>query len=165
MPKLSVTIQGRTFEVDLQPGHQGDGHFVAIIDGEPVDVMLPERDDPTHPLEWMIVDNHPYEMVIDANLRWVRVYSGIYQVDIRDLEAQYSRPRGGDGRIKAPIPGLIARVLVEPGQAVEAGEPVVVLEAMKMENEIVAPIGGVVSAVQAQPGATVLRNQLLVEIR
>ena len=74
-------------------------------------------------------------------------------------------PASGDGRVKAPIPGLISRVLVEPGATVSAGQPLVVLEAMKMENEIRAPFDGVVSALSVSVGQTVLGNQVLAEVK
>ena len=65
---------------------------------------------------------------------------------------------------KAPIPGLIARVLVEKGQQVSADDALIVLEAMKMENEIRAPRSGVVTSIQVKPGDSVVRNTVLVEV-
>ena len=65
---------------------------------------------------------------------------------------------------KAPIPGLIARVLVAPGQTVEVGEPLLVLEAMKMENEIRAARAGVVQEIAVSEGETVVLGDLLVEV-
>ncbi len=66
--------------------------------------------------------------------------------------------------VRAPMPGLVLRVLAAPGEAVAAGQGVVVLEAMKMENELKAPTAGVVAAVHAAPGAAVAKGDLLVEI-
>ncbi len=70
----------------------------------------------------------------------------------------------GAGAVLAIMPGKIIRVMVEVGQAVEEGEAVCVLEAMKMENELHAGRGGVVKAVHVQPGADVEKGQVLVEI-
>ena len=75
-----------------------------------------------------------------------------------------ARPVSGDGRVKAPIPGLIAQVLVTPGQVVEAGQTLLVLEAMKMENEIRSPRTGTVRQIKIQPGQTVTLAELLIEI-
>jgi pyruvate carboxylase subunit B len=61
------------------------------------------------------------------------------------------------------MPGLVVRVSVEPGQAVESGAGVLVLEAMKMENELRATSAGIVRAVRVQPGQAVERGQVLVE--
>ena len=70
---------------------------------------------------------------------------------------------GGES-VNAPMPGNILKVNVSVGQSVKAGEVLVVLEAMKMENEIMAPCDGVVSAVPAAKGATVNTGDLLVAI-
>jgi len=69
----------------------------------------------------------------------------------------------GDG-VKAPLAGSVARVLVDEGQEIEAGEVLIVLEAMKMETEITAPVGGIVSAVLVAPGDAVSGGQVLVEL-
>ena len=66
--------------------------------------------------------------------------------------------------MKAPIPGLITRVLVRPGEQVEAGQILLVLEAMKMENEIRAPMMGTVSTVLVVPQQSVARGDMLVEV-
>ena len=85
-------------------------------------------------------------------------------MEIQDLNQRVARPRSGDGRVKAPIPGLISRVLVAPGESVTAGQPLIILEAMKMENEIRAPFDGVVQAIGVTVGQTVLRNTVLAEV-
>ncbi len=67
-------------------------------------------------------------------------------------------------RLKAPMPGRVVRVLVSVGQVVERGTAVVIVEAMKMENEITAPASGTVLHVHASEGAAVDSGQLLVEL-
>jgi biotin carboxyl carrier protein len=67
--------------------------------------------------------------------------------------------------VHAPMPGLVVEVLVQPGAAVEAGQPVVIVEAMKMQNELVAPLKGRVARVSVAPGAAVDTGQLLVAIQ
>lgn len=64
--------------------------------------------------------------------------------------------------IKAPMPGLVLRVLVEPGQEVKKGDSLLVLEAMKMENMIKSPTDAVVSAVKVNLGQAVEKNQVLI---
>src|SRR5690606_12508798 len=66
--------------------------------------------------------------------------------------------------VRAPMPGLVLQVLVAPGDAVEEGQGLVVLEAMKMENELRAAAAGAVAAVHVAPGAAVGKNELLMEI-
>lgn len=70
----------------------------------------------------------------------------------------------GPAPVVAPMPGLIVRVAVAPGDEVAAGQGVVVMEAMKMENELKAAAAGRVRAVHAVPGTAVERGQVLVEL-
>jgi biotin carboxyl carrier protein len=72
--------------------------------------------------------------------------------------------QGGLAQVKAPMPGKVVRVLVEAGQAVEAGQGVVVVEAMKMQNELKSPKSGTVAELRAEPGATVNAGDVLVVI-
>lgn len=67
--------------------------------------------------------------------------------------------------IKAPMPGKIIDVLVREGANVLRGEPLVILEAMKMQNEIMSPVGGTVVKVSAKPNTNVMKDDLLVEIK
>jgi biotin carboxyl carrier protein len=71
---------------------------------------------------------------------------------------------GGRAQINAPMPGKVVRVLVEAGQAVEAGAGLVVVEAMKMQNELKSPKAGTVAEVRVEPGATVNAGDVLVVI-
>ena len=65
--------------------------------------------------------------------------------------------------LRAPMPGLVREVRVAPGDAVEAGQRLLVLEAMKMENELKAPHAGTVARVHARPGDAVSKGAILVE--
>jgi pyruvate carboxylase subunit B len=71
---------------------------------------------------------------------------------------------GGDGAIQAPMQGMVVKVKVAPGDRVRLGEVVVVLEAMKMQNDIVATVGGTVREVFAREGAIVAPNEVLMTI-
>jgi len=82
---------------------------------------------------------------------------------IRDLSAA-SAASGGPAPLVAPMPGLIVRVAVEAGDEVRAGQPLVVMEAMKMENELRSPAAGRVRTVPARVGAAVEKGALLVEL-
>ncbi|GAB4493593.1 MAG: hypothetical protein OHK0019_17880 [Saprospiraceae bacterium] len=66
--------------------------------------------------------------------------------------------------VKAPMPGLVLKIMAEPGQAVQKGDPLLILEAMKMENVIKAAGEGRVKSVKIQQGAAVEKGQLLLEI-
>src|ERR1044072_1239154 len=82
---------------------------------------------------------------------------------LRDLAAAAAGP-AGPAPIVAPMPGLIVRVNVSPGDTVEAGQGVVVMEAMKMENELRATGAGRVRSVSVGPGTVVERGAVLVEL-
>jgi len=82
---------------------------------------------------------------------------------IRELAAA-SRSAQGPAPLVAPMPGLIVRVSVVPGDAVQAGQGLVVMEAMKMENELRAPSAGTVTAVRVTPGNAVEKGAILVEL-
>jgi pyruvate carboxylase subunit B len=71
---------------------------------------------------------------------------------------------GGDGAIQAPMQGMVVKVKVKPGDRVRLGDVVVVLEAMKMQNDIVATVGGTVREVFAKEGSIVAPNEVLMTI-
>jgi biotin carboxyl carrier protein len=96
----------------------------------------------------------------------VRVGGRSYQVRLSDpkrLRAAGAAAGHGEGRaqVLAPMPGKVVRVLVEEGQEVEAGAGLVVVEAMKMQNELKSPKAGTVTELHAQPGATVNAGDVL----
>jgi pyruvate carboxylase subunit B len=82
---------------------------------------------------------------------------------IRDLSGKSAAP-SGPAPLKAPMPGLIVRVHVRVGDTVQPGQALVVMEAMKMENELRATAGGKVKAVVAGPGTAVEKGALLIEL-
>ena len=83
------------------------------------------------------------------------------------LEVVKSSPKPAvtiTGSILAPIPGLVLRFLVEVGDSVNAGDPVLILEAMKMESEITSTATGVVKKIHVKEGASVQEGEALLEI-
>lgn len=82
---------------------------------------------------------------------------------IRELSDQSTGPTGPKP-LTAPMPGLIVRVNVQPGDSVQAGQGLVVMEAMKMENELRATAPGKVRSIAVAPGAVVEKGALLIEL-
>jgi acetyl/propionyl-CoA carboxylase alpha subunit len=83
---------------------------------------------------------------------------------IRDMTAESQRSTG-PASLLAPMPGLIVRVNVAPGESVKAGQGLIVMEAMKMENELRAHAAGMVKTVLVEPGKAVEKGAVLVEFR
>jgi len=99
----------------------------------------------------------------------VAVGAGEYAVTLTDTKhlrgARIAAgEHGGRAQVVAPMPGKVVRVLVERGQAVESGAGVVVVEAMKMQNELKSPKAGTVVELRVEPGATVNAGEVLAVI-
>ena len=99
----------------------------------------------------------------------LKINGSAYQVKLQDKYDRLIQKMGLQVKaglqlkdIKAPMPGLVLDILVESGQTVSAGDPLLILEAMKMENVIKAPGDGVIKDVPVQKGAAVEKGQLLV---
>jgi acetyl/propionyl-CoA carboxylase alpha subunit len=164
MSQLAVTIGGNTHRVEIDLFPPNGSEVRVKVDGYAVRVSLPDWNTTRGAMEWVLVDDRSYEIVFDPDLQWIRGRLGIHRLEIRDLDAVAPPPRSGDGRVKAPIPGQITQVMVSLGQGVEAGQPLLILEAMKLENEIRAPRSGQVSAIHVTAGQGVALNEVLIEI-
>lgn len=98
----------------------------------------------------------------------LRIGSGTYTVQLQDEQSRMMHTLGFDKavkkvrEIKAPMPGLVLNIMVKPGDVLKKNDPVLVLEAMKMENLIKAPGDAVVSSIQAVQGKAVEKGQILV---
>src|ERR687893_26810 len=89
---------------------------------------------------------------------------GVRLTDPKHLRGTGGGEQGGRAQLKAPMPGKVVRVLVEAGQAVESGQGLVVVEAMKMQNELKSPKSGTVAELRAEPGSTVNAGDVLVVV-
>lgn len=101
----------------------------------------------------------------------LRVSVGAREYGVRLTDPKHLRgagaaagEQGGRALVKAPMPGKVVRVLVEAGQAVEAGQGLVVVEAMKMQNEMKSPKAGKVARINVREGATVNAGEVLAVI-
>jgi biotin carboxyl carrier protein len=163
MSKLCVTINSVTYSVELDQHQQPDADLTVVVDGETLRVIVPVPNN-SDAAGWLLIDGRPYEVTIDRNLHWIKSSRGVNRLELRDRETAVARPASGDGRIKAPIPGQIARVLVAVGDKVEVGQSLMILEAMKMENHVRAPRAGKVEQLNVSVGQTVALHALLAEI-
>lgn len=162
--KYAVLLDGQVIEVEVH----GDRVTVA---GQPHTATLGAV--AGTPLRQLLLDGRPTTLAVESlgRGRWALSPAGErWEVEVLDERARHiqSLTSGADRRrappvLKAPMPGLVLRVQVVPGQSVAQGAGLVVLEAMKMENEIKAPGPAVVKAVRVQAGDAVEKGQVLVE--
>ena len=126
---------------------------------------------PVSGLASLLIKNQSLEAVVEEReSHWEVLTKGeLYNVQVQDERAfRLAQARGvslddsGETAVKAPMPGLVIKVLVEVGELIEKGQQVVILESMKMENELKSPRGGVVTAVQTAAGDSVEKDQILV---
>ena len=144
------------------------GALQARLDGKPIDVDVVEVGSQLSVrVNGQVVDltteGTPPELgaVASGHRSYVRVESE----RMRSAEqAKKATVTGGDKTVKSPMPGRVVKVLVAKGDAVEVGQGLLVLEAMKMENEVRARIAGTVAEVHVAPGATVEGNAKLVTL-
>jgi biotin carboxyl carrier protein len=125
------------------------------------------------PLYSMIVNNESYEgYVYPGEDGWqVLLFGQFYQVNVEDEREKRLRVAGEPDEhigaefiIKSPMPGLVAAVLVNEGQLVEKGQTLLILESMKMQNELRASHAGKVTHLRIQKGETVQQKQILLNI-
>ena len=143
-------VDGVTYRTSMQPVAGTPVRIVSVND-EVHRMVLRERVARGRYRLWL--DGHRYDAeALDARAR-----------AIRDMQASVARP-AGPAPLRAPMPGLIVQVRVKAGDTIAAGDGLVVMEAMKMENELRAPAGGTVKAVHVAIGAVVEKGALLVEL-
>jgi len=163
--KYAATVGDRTYIIEINP----DGEVV--VDGERHTADLQSIDGQgTYSL---IMNGESYEVLVEerADEIGVLLRGRLYGIKVQDERAsRLSRsshgfgPATGEISIKSPMPGLIVAVKVAPGDEVVKGQPLVVLESMKMENELKAPRAGKVIAVKAEPRQAVEQHQVLVTL-
>lgn len=106
--------------------------------------------------------NKSYTICINGNSYSVAIKDELDEL-IKELGLSI-KGKQVDSNIKAPMPGLILEIRVKSGQEVKEGDPLLVLEAMKMENIILAPNDGIIKSVAVKKGDAVDKKQLLIEI-
>ncbi|MBL7994881.1 biotin/lipoyl-binding protein, partial [bacterium] len=120
----------------------------------------------------MLVGSDSFRVIIDKKMSTHKVYTRGHRFEynvedertflLRSLIGQTQAKAGGE--VKAPIPGLVARIVLNEGDTVTQGQGVMILEAMKMENEIKAPVSGTIKKLHVKPGHNVEKGQSLFAI-
>lgn len=164
MSKLEIILDGQRFEIEIDALPESDAEAGVRVNGVPVRVRVPPARDARAEPEWLVIDDRPYEILMDRAFKYLSARGQTYALQVRDLETPTARPVSGDGRVTAPIPGVITEILVDVGDAVSLGQPLLLLEAMKMENQVRAPRGGIVATLHVRAGEGVVLGQMLAEI-
>ncbi len=160
---FEAAVDGTTQQVEVRGK---GGRYTVILDGRPLEVDLVETGG--HFLS-LLIGGRSYEVGL---LPAPRGYTVVLDHEVLEVELQAAGrgavPRGSAGagplRVTAPMPGKLVRLLVEAGQAVEAGQGLVVVEAMKMENELRAARAGRVKELLVREGQAVETGALLVVV-
>ncbi|NJD09181.1 MAG: hypothetical protein FIB01_01650 [Gemmatimonadetes bacterium] len=162
-----VTLGGRTFRVELAAGR-------ITIDGEPVgDTELVAA--PGTTIHHLLVGGRSHTLVArpagargvwDLHLDGARLLAEVVEERTRAIRGltHGGCVVAGPRPVRAPMPGLIVRLEVAPGETVTAGQGVVIMEAMKMENELRAEHEGVIARVLVVPGQPVEKGAVLIEL-
>ena len=176
---IDVMVNGRSWRVDIEPDSRS-GALTVTVNGRSRDVDASWVDADTLSL---IDGGASHEIRLhrrdDGASVGVEIAGEIHEAAVSTVRARPNpRPAAGGGAaagdttpgrgfslaIKAPMPGRVVRVLVATGDRVKARQAVVVVEAMKMENELRSPRDGIVTAISAAPGAAVETGAVLVVI-
>ena len=144
MPEYKIKINDKTYDINV--GRILDDSVEVTLDGKTyrVEVETPMRKASKTP-------------VIRRNRQVINA------AEVPDRTSPPGIPTGS-GQIIAPLPGLILKMLVKEGDEVNEGQPVAIMEAMKMENEIESPASGTVTEILVSEGENVLENAVIMKI-
>jgi biotin carboxyl carrier protein len=163
-----IVVDGERYSIDVQRGKTSAQWVCRIGERE----LLVDATESGRDVLSLIVEGRSYSVVRDSGMAGQPESSSIvihgrpYAVEVHD--PRVFRGRGGRGthgegprKLISPMPGKVIRVLAAPGTAVEAGGGVVVIEAMKMQNEIKSPKSGIVRNITVPEGVAVNAGDVL----
>lgn len=145
---VTISYKGKTIPVDLIETEKGQ--FNALINGESI-VFSANR-----------VDSETVEVATLLDYKAIKIYSERQKLAAERYGAASSE--AAEGQILAPMPGLILRIEVAAGDEVTAGQPLLIMEAMKMENEIKSPLDGIISKISVADQTAVEKDDLMMVI-
>ena len=163
--KYITTVNDEEFIIEIEHNNQ------ILVNGVRYDIdfqHLPEAD-----VLSLLLNHQSLEAVVEAREDvWEVLTKGeLYTVKVQDERAyRLAKARGmanditGEAPIKSPMPGLIVAVPVSEGQHVAKGDKVIILESMKMENELRAPKAGIITRISVTQGDSVEKDQVLAVI-
>ncbi len=163
--KYITTVEGKQFLVEvIDEKHVSVDGKVYEVDFESVSGQ---------PVYSLIVDGRSHESYIyQGDENWQVLLRGrLYPVTVEDEREKRLRAAAGGGvaetgefHLRAPMPGLVVAIPVTEGQQVKKGQVILILESMKMQNEIKAPRDGVIGRIRVKPGETVEQKQTMLSV-
>ena len=142
---LTFVVDGETGEADVR--RVGPGAYSIIADGTSYDVRVYERSGGNFDVA---VNGVTHQVVVKDPRRWT--------------PGEGSGGSTGSQQVKAPMPGKVVKLLVHEGEEVEAGQGLVIIEAMKMQNEMKSPRAGTIANVKVAEGGPVAAGDVLVVV-
>jgi biotin carboxyl carrier protein len=143
-----VSVDGKVYEIDFE-SVSGQPVYSLIVDGRSHESYIYQGDD-----NWQVL-----------------MRGRLYPATVEDEREKRLRAAAGGGvaetgefHLRAPMPGLVVAIPVTEGQAVKRGEVILILESMKMQNELKAPRDGTIGRIRVRPGETVEQKQTLLSV-
>ena len=161
--KYFATIDDKQYEIEINDEDR------ITVDGQLVELDFKSMSE-GQPIYSLILNGKSYEAIIElTDDGWQVMLRGqMYMVDVEDERQRRLRmatggasTQSGELKLKAPMPGLIVDIPVEPGQVIDKGDNLIILESMKMQNELKSPREGKVARINVKPGDSVNQNQVL----
>jgi biotin carboxyl carrier protein len=143
-----VSLNGTVMDVDFE-NISGQPVYSLLLDGKSYEAYVYEGDDE---LQVLLLGQLYPSKVEDEREKRLRAAAGS------------TVSEGGEFHLRAPMPGLVVGIPVEPDQQVQKGQVLVVLESMKMQNELKSPRAGKIARIRVKPGETVDQRQTLLTV-
>ena len=163
-PRRTITLDGQSYEIDwrqlgvLAPDAKGlvahGGRFSLLIGGHSYDVFARQVSKPD-------TSGYYYEIFVAGQRFEVHVEDEREKALAGSIQGAHE---SGEASVRAPMPGLVLGLPLEPGAPVERGQTVAILEAMKMENDLASPINGILKEIKVSKGQTVNQGDVLVVV-
>lgn len=169
MEDLVIVVHNKEYKIH----YQSDNHSIIIVDGKQYQIeLLKKLSDDVYSF---LVNQKIYQVDFDIDKKQMSINLDGFSYDIVLKDATYeilqkyisknsSSKSIGAGIVKAPMPGLVVKIFVEPDMPVIAGDKLLIVEAMKMENLLKSTINGTVKEVKIQEGSTVDKDTVLIII-
>ena len=166
--KYYARLNGCEYECVVE---EQDGRLVVVVDGQSFRTDL--RHIARSKAYTLLLDGRSYEFTLEEGDDGIECSGGAgsFHVDVQDARTHAARAKTADARgpagprpIKSAMPGIVREILVESGATVQPGQALLILEAMKMQNEIRTDRAGTVSSIHVAAGDTVDKGAKLIEM-